>query len=76
VIAAALLVVDERHELWRAIHALLDIMERDELANAVGPTLTADQRHYNSGRAAALADVRAMLLQQWSQARAANRAAQ
>ena len=75
-IAAALVAVDEENPQWRAVHALLDIMERDEITNAMVPGLSNEARHFQAGRAGCLADVRAMLLQQWTKARASNRASQ
>ena len=68
------MVVDEQTPLWAAIHLLIDIMERDELAMALRPGLDANDRAYNNGRAAAVADVRSMLVQQWTKALESNRA--
>lgn len=74
-IASGLQLVDERHPVWMAVHRLIDVMERDEQTVALRPAQSAEDRAYNNGRAACVADVRAMLLQQWVKARESRRAA-
>jgi hypothetical protein len=70
-ISHALMFVDENDPQWLAIHRLINIMDSEEQVLALRPSMDSDERAYNNGRAAAVADVRAMLLQQWSKARIA-----
>lgn len=69
-ILSALAHIDEKDSLWSAVHCLLDIMEREERGQALRPGLSAEDRSYNNGRAACMADVQAMLVQQWLRAKA------
>jgi len=69
-IAHALMFVDSDDAQWLAINRLLAIMDHEEQALALRPSMDSGERAYNNGRAAAVADVRAMLLQQWTKARA------
>jgi hypothetical protein len=72
-ISHALMFVDDNDAQWLAIHRLIDIMDSEEQVLALRPSMDSDERAYNNGRAAAVADVRAMLLQQWAKARVAAR---
>ena len=54
--------------VWTAVQTALQFQTYQEIANALAPTLTDEQRHYNAGRAAGLEDLRAFLDQLWKQA--------
>jgi uncharacterized membrane protein YgcG len=53
--------VSEEHPVLKAMGQILDDTLRDEVHNAIIPSLSAEDRAYNSGRAAAIKDLIAQI---------------
>jgi hypothetical protein len=53
--------VSEEHPVLKAIGQLIDDTLRDEVLNALLPSLSAEDRAYNAGRAAAIKDLIAQI---------------
>ncbi len=60
---------DPKEPLWLAVQSVMEMQLRRELESALAPAQTAEGRAFNNGRAAAVEDLRAMLLQKWAEAR-------
>lgn len=75
-ILSALVVVDETTPVWRAVHRLLDLLERDQTAAVCLANQSSESRHYNAGRLAMCEDLRDALLQKWNEAQRQNSEAQ
>jgi hypothetical protein len=53
--------VSEEHPVLKAMGQLIDDTLRDEVLNALLPSLSAEDRAYNAGRAAAIKDLIAQI---------------
>jgi hypothetical protein len=53
--------VSEEHPVLKALGQLIDDTLRDEVLNALLPSLSAEDRAYNAGRAAAIKDLIAQI---------------
>jgi hypothetical protein len=53
--------VSEEHPVLKAMGQLIDDTMRDEVLNALLPSLSAEDRAYNAGRAAAIKDLIAQI---------------
>jgi hypothetical protein len=53
--------VSEEHPVLKAIGQVIDDTLRDEVLNALLPSLSAEDRAYNAGRAAAIKDLIAQI---------------
>lgn len=73
VVLAQFATVAESTQWWRCLMALLDTTARLETGFALERNLDDHQRHYNTGRAAAILDFRDALIQLWQRSRATNR---
>ena len=53
--------VSEEHPVLKAMGQVIDETLRDEVLNAIMPSLSAEDRAYNAGRAAAIKDLIAQI---------------